>query len=28
MTHEILKIPTGAPTNKQIKTAIKHLKQN
>src|SRR5215469_5590437 len=28
MTPEITKIPTGAPTMKEIKTAIKHLKPN
>jgi hypothetical protein len=28
MTHEIKKIPAGAPTKKEIKTAIKHLKPN
>jgi len=28
MTPEITKIPTGAPTKKEIKTAIKHLKLN
>jgi len=28
MTPEIIKIPTGAPTKKEIKTAIKHLKPN
>jgi len=27
-TPEIIKIPAGAPTKKEIKAAIKHLKQN